>query len=315
MKSPGRKSSDIAKGVRGLRKKMSEAKLTFGVEFLDDATGGIQTNDLIVIGAGTGSGKTDFVSNLAYKNAKLGKKVYGIYLEASETEIEARQIYKLLAKEGVKRRMNPSYRKWLNMEQEDLDKLPIDTKHFDNVINKYRDKSYTVEDVEKDLLAAEACDLIVIDHLHYFDIEDENENRAVTKIVKKISDIAQVIQKPVVLVSHLRKRDKQYSDLVPSLDEFHGSSNIVKIATKVVTIGVIETAEANRVLTGMRIPKCRLDGSVTGFTAWMFYDVSLGDYQPGYSLGKLSRDGKTLEEIERKKLPDWYRGRDKQGST
>lgn len=296
-----------------IRESLTRNRLSFGIQYLDDALKGIISTDLVVLAAGTGVGKTELASNIAYKNADEGKRVYGIFLEAFRGEIELRQKYRKLAAEAKKEGLNPDYSEWIMGDQPWLDKFShrIDYSPFQNVFTKYRDQNYTVDLLQKDLLAInEDADLIVIDHLHYFDIEDENENRGMTRIVKTISDIIQVIQRPVVLVSHLRKRNDFFSSPLPDISDLHGSSNISKIATKVVVMGKGFTTPAHT-YTYMKAAKFRLNSSATNFTAVCKYNHELNDYEGQYKLGTLYLDRKVnqwqFSEAEKESLPRWYR--------
>ena len=60
----------------------------FGIKYLDAALHGIKPNDLILIGASSGAGKTELCTHIAKTNAKLGKRVRYIALEAEKNEIE-----------------------------------------------------------------------------------------------------------------------------------------------------------------------------------------------------------------------------------
>ena len=52
-------------GYKQRFEKFRHNKLSFGVKFLDAALGGILPDDLVLIGAPSGVGKTGFVTNLA----------------------------------------------------------------------------------------------------------------------------------------------------------------------------------------------------------------------------------------------------------
>ena len=60
------------------RKNLRDGILSFGVQFLDDAMLGILKNDLILVGAASGGGKTQFCCNVALANVakvkELGEK-------------------------------------------------------------------------------------------------------------------------------------------------------------------------------------------------------------------------------------------------
>ena len=303
----------ISHDEMSIRESLTRNRLSFGIQYLDDAMKGIISTDLIIIAAGTGLGKTELASNIAYKNADDGKRVYGIFLEAFRGEIELRQKYRKLALEAKKEGLNPDYSEWIMGDQPWLDQFShrVDYSPFQNVYTKYRDQNYTIDNLQKDLLAInEDADLIVIDHLHYFDIEDENENRGMTKIVKTISDIIQVIQRPVVLVSHLRKRNDYFSSPLPEISDLHGSSNISKIATKVVVMGK-GGSNPTHTYTYMKAAKFRLNSSAANFVAVCKYNHELNDYEKNYKLGSLnfnkSRGQWDFDEAKLESLPRWYR--------
>lgn len=297
---------------RVLKNFLRENVTRFGISFLDDALDGILPIDLVLFGASSGIGKTELVSNIAYKNALLGKRVYGIFLEAFQGEIELRNKYRLLAKEAKKANQSPNYKEWLYGNQQWLDQYSekINFEHFGRVFTKYRGKGYTIEDVKRDLLSInDKCDLIVIDHLHYFDIRGENENREMTEIVKTLSEIINTIGKPIILVGHIRKHDQVFGDLVPGQEDFHGSSNIYKIASKVVTMSSLGPVTPERSETLMRVCKGRVDGSVTHYVAKMLYNSEINDYEASYELGRLQRDDKKRSVwMPTDHRPRWFRG-------
>jgi replicative DNA helicase len=51
-------------------------------------------------------------------------------------------------------------------------------------------------------------DLVIIDHLHYIPLESANENQELGKVMRSLKIMTDVMKKPVVLVSHVRKRSK-----------------------------------------------------------------------------------------------------------
>lgn len=295
------KSEDI------FRQSIEHTGLKFGIKFLDDALRGIISTDLILLCAASGVGKTEMAANIAYKNARLGKKVYGIFLEAFEGEIELRQKYRLLSEKAKVDNVHTRYSDWLTGKQRYLnDKYKIDIDFFNNVYTKYRTRDYTIDHLEKDLLAInDNADLIVIDHLHYFDLVSDRENEEMTRIVKLISDIIQVIKKPVVLVTHIRKRDNRVSLLAPDLEDIHGSSNIYKIATKVITVASSGAIDDRSSQTYMRIPKFRLDSSVTNFVCDIKYLHDINDYATEYKVGKQVMNKNKAEFTNLEYTPHW----------
>ena len=81
--------------LRETKQKFARDRLTFGIDFLNDVTGGIFKNDVIVISAHTGIGKTDLSTIIAQHNALEGRNVYYFALEAFQYEIELRIAFKI----------------------------------------------------------------------------------------------------------------------------------------------------------------------------------------------------------------------------
>src|SRR5690606_36783680 len=96
---------------------------------------------------------------------------------------------------------------------------------FKNLFTFYKSGDFTVSELQHRVEEIyHESDLIIIDHVHYFDWAEDNDNRALKEIIKAIRDIALQKAVPVILVAHLRKRDRNNKDLVPGMEEFQGSS-------------------------------------------------------------------------------------------
>lgn len=306
---------------RTQRKVHGSACLSFGVQFLDEALGGIYSNDLILYGAKTGIGKTQLATITAMANAAAGKRVHFFALEAEPNEIERRIKYQVLADCFFKtlRKDFPSLH--LNYMDWHYGKLDESLGHIEPEIESiiqglyptlwtfYRQGDFTIQDFEKQFLAIqEQTDLVILDHLHYFDFDDENENRAMKGAVKKIRDLALLTGKPVILIAHLRKTDRKLKQLVPGVDEFHGSSDVTKIATKVVTLAPCheDLATGNRWPTFARIAKCRVDGSRTRHVGLLGFNADTATYGRNYYLGRLSPAEDEFQPITQfGDLPHW----------
>lgn len=285
------------------RKKASEGIQSFGISFLDEATGGIKTTDLILLGAGSGAGKTELATHIAYTNAKNGKRVAYFALEAEEFEIERRLKYKAIANfyfHGLYKTLkveNLNYQDWCDNKFPQLEKYEDEIWRctlgdvINNIATKYRTRGdYTVDDFEKDLMEVQSrMDLIIVDHLHYFDFDDVNENRAVKQIVKKIRDLSLISKKPIVLIAHVRKRDKKDTSLMPDLEDFHGTSDIGKIATKAIMIApnksFLPSLTRTKWSTLFRVVKNRRAGDRKGPIAACLFDITKNAYDQEYLLG------------------------------
>lgn len=307
---------------RAAREETRGKLMRFGVEFLDHALRGIFPDDLILLGAPSGIGKTQLCCNIAYANLEDGRKVHYIALEASEYEIERRLKYPMVLERFLSDPNRPSlgrkinYPDWLMGaftnelgEYEQAAAEQFETMFRDLFVHYKQSKFGVTELIESVCLAADDTDLIIVDHVHYFDFEDDNENRAVREIAKTVRTLAIEQQKPIILVAHLRKRDKFNDEIAAGLDEFHGSSDLYKIATRVITLAPGGPDEQGNFKTFFRIPKNRIDGGVTRYLGVEYFNPKRGSYEPGrYEIGwadQKRKDG--FAAVGGSYLPDWSR--------
>lgn len=311
------KSNSVAFSEIELRKNRRKNLLTFGNDFLDDALKGILPNDLILIGAGSGAGKTELSCNIAKANIEKGKRVHFIALEAELYEIERRIKYQLFAKaffDDISRPdVNIAFDEWMlgdfieSCEKYEAIAAKEFMNNYENQFTYYKQENFTPTDfIEKVLIAHQETDLIILDHVHYFDFDDDNENRAIKEIAKTARSLTLEYGKPIILVSHLRKRDRGTQDMCPGLEEFHGSSDLYKIATKAITIAPGGWDPGGKYETFFRIVKNRFGGSVVRYLASCNYIISEGRYEKGYRLGEANQKrDEEFRDIEGNLHPKW----------
>lgn len=314
-------SSQRIKSEREKRLGLKYKLLSFGVNVLDEMLLGIFPDDLVLIGAPSGVGKTQFCCILALANVLKGKKVHFLALEASKYEIERRLKYQLIAKSffDPKNTARPklpkrlSYARWLVGEfdglLEEYEERAEETiaEKFANLFTFYKSDSFNVQNlVETVLSIANETDLIIIDHAHYFDFENDNENAAIREIAKTARTLALENSKPIILVAHLRKKDRRSAELVAGLDEFHGSSDLFKVATRVITLAPGKPISDGGYETFIRVPKDRLSGESTKYIARLEFNAKKNAYEELYRLGSpfsTAEDG--FVELDRDHYPDW----------
>lgn len=281
------------------RKNLHTKLLSFGVKFLDDAMLGILPNDLVLVGASSGAGKTQFCCNMALANVTLGKTVHYIALEADRFEIDRRIKFQILSKHFFADMARPDlehglqFDRWmLGLYDDKLAKYEEQASH--EIFTKYKglflgyktDKFNLFDLIESVVANADRTDLIIVDHVHYFDFEEEeNEQKAIREIAKTARTLALEQGKPIVLVAHLRKKDRFNQELVPSIEEFHGSSELYKIATKAVTFSPGSVSEKGNFETFFRIGKNRLNGGVTRYLGRTMFSPQKGTYEEAYRVG------------------------------
>lgn len=301
------------------RKNLRNGILKFGIKYLDDAMAGILKNDLILIGAGSGAGKTQTCCNIAKANIEQGKKVHYIALEAEYLEIERRIKYQLFAKSFFSDHERPrgvdiSFQNW--MLGDFIDSCVVHEaaaardfmQKYETLFTFYKANKFDISDLICTVMeCADETDLIILDHVHYMDFDDnENENLAIKKIAKTARDLALEQGKPIILVSHMRKSDRHSLTFAPGLEEFHGSSDLYKIATKAVTIGPGAMSSDGKIETYFRIVKNRFEGSVTRYLGKCLYNSKEGNYDRNYEVGDAyqNRDA-GFKQLDRSIYPKW----------
>ncbi len=307
------------------RSRARDHKLKFGISFLDDAGGGISPRDLILIGAPSGVGKTELCCNIALANIQDGKRVHYIALEAEPFEIERRLKFQLVSKAyhmaplEIKPKIKGplTYDKWADgefveaMREIEDGVADLFSRGYKDLLLFYKQNEFTISDlIEKVSGFAHESDLIIVDHVHYFDFDDDNENRAVKKIAMTARTLALEEGKPIILVSHLRKRDKGNQELCAGLDEFHGSSELFKVATKVITVSPGGVTSDGKYETFMRVPKNRKSGNATRYLGRLLYSPKTNSYDQGYKLGwSTCSRSHGFEELDPDLYPAWTGGR------
>jgi archaellum biogenesis ATPase FlaH len=308
------------------RSKIMGRLMYTGVQYLDDCMFGILPDDLVLIGAPTGVGKTQLCVNIAKHNIMAGKRVHYIALEASRFEIERRLKFPMVMEkyhnDPFKKDLPPiSYVEWYagkylgELANYEVEVSKEFSKTYKNLHVLYKKGKFGVDELNEHVgLIANETDLIVIDHVHYFDFEDSNENRAIKEVMIKARDLALEMNHPIILVAHLRKKQSSADDyMVAPLEEFHGSSDLTKIATRVITVNKGTLVAPGLYETYFRVSKNR-HASDTNFMGMEFFDPKTRSYRHGlYEVGWCSQKrGKPFVSLTEGDYPDW--GRRKRGS-
>jgi len=305
----------------------------YGIKPLDAALTCIGKNELIVIGADSGVGKTELALTIASYNAKKGKRVClysleGGYLEAI-SRIKWRDITNLYYSDekyyGLGIDMN--YKKWaLNMLNH-----PVLTEIHNSIWEKYKESyknnlfiysqntGLNFEDFFASIIEFHKLeniftstgffdlDLIIIDHLQYFTLtQKENEISEMTNILKEVKKITEMYKIPVILISHLRKKNKDRG--IPDQEDFYGTSNIPKISNTSIVIASAtdkDNLSKNVFPTYFRVVKSRV-GIRPNYAMLVDFDLNTRSYKENYEIYKLDSYGNVKEEpLSTEELPKW----------
>jgi len=272
--------------------------IKFGIDFLDDFLCGIWKQDLVLVGAHSGAGKTQLVTNIALHNVLNGKRVHFFALEADEYEIERRILFNLTSKYYF----NDPKRKTISITNADfmlgniakqgvayeIQAINEFKKRFGNLKVAYKFGRFGIKEFREAFLqvAVQGSDLIIIDHAHFFDWGTTNENVALKEIVSAARELNIENKIPVILVSHLRKRSYAVDWYAPPMEEFHGSSELYKYSTKVITLGTGEREGEKTFSTYVNSAKFRADGSRAKAIGKINFNFTNLSYERGYDIGR-----------------------------
>jgi hypothetical protein len=294
-----------------------------GCTFLQDSLGMILPTDVILLGATSGAGKTEMAKLIASEVAREKKfPVHYFALEAEPNEIARRLKYGYIAQwykddhpEGVPRGMI-SYKRWRqNFLKKELDPYrdranKLFKEEYSTLHAYYRSRTdFDMEDFDRAVYALKGKSrLIVLDHIHFVDLDARNEVAELSALIKRVRQTAQVLKIPVICVAHLKKSGRSQG-LVPEMEDFHGASNLFKTATTGIMMSKVEgvTSADSRAVgspTLIKAVKSRLDGGLLYYTGMTFFHTYTNTYSPYYSVGKLSKNGQKWESLKGE-LPYW----------
>lgn len=270
----------------------------YGIPAIDRFLWGILPSELVIISAETGKWKTEFAMNIAITNAERWKKVLLLALEGDMSEIPLRYLQQKMSDmfpqqkiKTVDYRFNtdPILRDVEDVAYENIPDAILENIKFYNKVNI--PDLQTVKDVI--MSSRDYFDVFVLDHINYVQYEGESETRALWDIMRELKTVTDIIKKPIVLMSHVRKKQngKDNSRELTN-DDLYGSSNISKEATTIIFVMHMDLNE---------IPKCwylvddgkRYSGTKISVTKsriwlpplklWMVYDRFWKKYKDEYA--------------------------------
>lgn len=293
--------------------------IPYGVPFLDAITGGILPGELVLLGGSTGTGKTEIATEIAIKAAMDGRRVYFFALEADTNEIERRMIFKLVSNKakasGV--RVTYDYKSWLLGEaKEYMAHEPwaqSEIYKLSNLHTFYKDGTFTLSDFETMFLTLdERADLVIVDHIHYFDLVERDELKEMSKIIHYIRKLTQVLGIPVLLLAHLRKLEQgATAPLIPSNADFKGTGSLTNVSTTTILLGRDATASyaGKEAPTFIKVDKSRTGGGRISVACKTMFDTSRNAYAKDYVTGVFSADRTEFYAFEDNQKPYWLQQR------
>lgn len=212
----------------------------FGISYLDDALMGMSPGEVTLLGAATGSGKTEIATMIMLEQQRdRAKSVLYIGLDHEKGEIERRVLWQMLMKE-VKRDPKLSGRywrfaNWLRGDyQHDLEKIMREPQ-FQSCYTLAMSETKFIyckgqmhwREVVSQICEQHAADfgLFIIDHFHA--MQGLNSLTDQEAAITAICNNADRVRRPVLLLGQFRKNSGGKSkNPIPAMDEFSGSSQL-----------------------------------------------------------------------------------------
>lgn len=242
---------------------------------LDELTFGRRPGEIYALGAGTGVGKTDwFTQSIAYDLLDLGLKVGVVYLEQPPVETVRR-----IAGKAVGKVLHVPGKATTDERREAIEKLRVTQRiHFYNNfgVNDWE----TVKAKLRYFRVGLGCDVIYLDHLTALVAGEEDERKALDRIMAELAQLAEETGVMVPFISHLtRPEGKPHEEGGRvQIKHFRGSNAIGMWSHFMFGLERDQQAEdpVEQQRTTFRILKDRNTGQATGKVIPLDYDRETG---------------------------------------
>ena len=236
--------SDVSQLALSKKKTFDAKKIcTYGIPELDALIHGIFPGELVILAADTGHGKSEIGTRIVQENALRGKKVLYYQLEMGIVEPIDRIVlwkYNAFAKEHNLEFLSQKdflVSKYSPGQWNVLESLYIEQRECGKNITMYREGSLSFETFLHSLAVApsKGIDLVVLDHLHYFSMDEYKESmtQSLADVMRKVRMIVREKDIPVVALAHTRKPPDTKQERILSIYDIFGTGNISKEATTV----------------------------------------------------------------------------------
>ena len=192
-----RETMPSAGGIRGM---------SLGYRKLDDMTEGFEPGEVMILTGHTKHGKSKLAANLAWNVAEQGKNVMFINTEMTKMQVARRM-------NGMSKSDSPTKGKIYMNDRADLEA-------YDATALMERAKEM-------------GCDMVIIDHLHFFSRSTDNQTNEISKITKEFKEAAVQYELPLILLCHIKQGDTTKR---PTLESLKGSSSIAQDADIILTV-------------------------------------------------------------------------------
>ncbi len=240
-------------------KKTYEENYFTGIFDLDDVTNGLHREELTVIGARPGMGKTSFALNIAEKNANKNFLVGFVSLEMSKTQIIQKLISKVARVDSNKLRTG-------KLEEAESIKVIEASNKISNLKLDITTEAKSIQDIEiyaKRKKNKENLGLLIIDYLQLITNKEKTQTREqeIASITRSLKLLSLELNIPIITLSQLSRNS---SNSKPTLTDLRESGAIEQDADNVIFL-YKENEEENKVVEDITLDlqKQRAGGLVT----------------------------------------------------
>lgn len=192
--------------------------ISTGIKGLDAMLEGFEPGEMMIITGHTKHGKSRLAANIALNVANQGKSVY--YINTEMTKLQMGRRYNALAGD---------------------EKLKGTIRLNDKAGLKYMDVIHIMERAKES-----GCDLVIVDHLHFFSRSVENQTNEISKISKDFKDAAVELELPLIMLCHVQQADTKKR---PTLQMIKNSSSIAQDADIVVGVWMDDRPSSDGTVT------------------------------------------------------------------
>lgn len=252
---------------------------------LQEALGGLRKQELTLLSAGSGIGKSSLAREWAFHLMRKHKlKMGNIFME--ETDTKSFQAYIAMAaniKLAEMRKEDPS----IHVSEEVFNEIKAEFKgqwefaqqssawDFDTLLKKIEYMAVTKK-----------CDFIILDHISMAvaSIQTADERKAIDLLMSHLYQIVNRTGVGIIAIVHLRKSDGEKdwnTGLIPGANALRGSAGLAQMSFNIVTASRNATDENERLNTYLHLQKCREWGENAGFcTDKLHFNTVTGRLDP-----------------------------------
>ncbi len=256
-------------------KKPVQWGLPYPFPTLTKLTYGLKTPEYIILGAGTGIGKTTYFTAIeAHFIKNTDKKIGIIHLEQ---QIKTTCLY-LMAQIAQK----PLFKPDCEIKEKELEKYFNETLNNKRVFfyNAFGTRDFdTIKNIIRYLVIKQECKIVFLDHISAIasgiKAGTTDINQTMKNVSSEFASLTRELSFNLFAISHLRKSTTKSweNGAKPTLDDFEGSGDITKWADFVFAISRNKNAQGeNKNISQLHCLKDRFTGEADGATISLLYN-------------------------------------------